>query len=162
MPRLSPQSLRLPTIVNVKPTVAWGNQSLKVSMCLVRCPDRAWRLPNSASVSRLDLEIPSPESGDLLDSRDRFLCQVHGTPDVITSGLVEPVGASSRRRTARRVLSTVSKSQFLIFRTAPHLIHSCSFCSSTSSLSLDKSPDLRSSVGSSRYGFISLIARFAN
>src|SRR5271157_5857325 len=92
MPRLSPQSLRLPTIVNVKPTVAWGNQSLKVSMCLVRCPDRAWRLPNSASVSRLDLEIPSPESGDLLDSRDRFLGQVHGTPDVITSGLVEPVG----------------------------------------------------------------------
>jgi len=32
MPFFNPQSLMLPRSVNVKPTVAWGNQSLKVSM----------------------------------------------------------------------------------------------------------------------------------
>ena len=162
MPRLSPQSLRLPTIVNVKPTVAWGNQSLKVSMCLVRCPDRAWRLPNSASVSRLDLEIPSPESGDLLDSRDRFLRQVHGTPDVITSGLVEPVGGFVS--TENRPESPLHGQQVpvLDLPNRPPLVPFVLILFIHSSLSLDKSPDLRSSVGSSRYCFISLIARFAN
>src|SRR5271157_864349 len=49
------------------------------------------RLLNPVSLSRLDREILSPETGDVLDLRDRSLLKPDGATDIIPRGLIEPV-----------------------------------------------------------------------
>ena len=60
-------------------------------MRLVLRRDRARSLPNPVFVSRLDLEVSSPESGDLLDPWDLSLLKPDGAADIIMGSLIEPM-----------------------------------------------------------------------